>query len=31
MGYGSLVLECDKRLAELTRDWTDWATRQIPP
>ncbi len=29
--YGSLVLEYDKRLAELTRDWTDWATQQIPP
>ena len=29
--YAALVLEYDKRLAELTRDWTDWATRQIPP
>lgn len=27
--YGRLVLEFGKRLSALTRDWTDWATRQV--
>ncbi|MFC0437112.1 PadR family transcriptional regulator [Kutzneria buriramensis] len=27
--YGRLVLEFGRRLSELTRDWTDWATEQI--
>jgi PadR family transcriptional regulator AphA len=27
--YGHLVLEFGKRLSELTREWTEWATEQL--
>ncbi|MFC0432437.1 PadR family transcriptional regulator [Kutzneria buriramensis] len=29
--YGRMVLEFATRLAELSRDWSEWAAQQIPP